>query len=210
MLDLIDHAVESLLRGLVPLSDDVDVSFDAPDRDWAGGVIHPTINAFLWNVSINTDQTHAGLERVVDGDGRVARRPPLPRVDCLYFVSAWTTDVRDEHGLLGAVLVALQPHGDIEPEHLPEPLREVKPLPGIRVASVQSEQRADFWTALGGRLKPGLDVAVTATVDVTALTKAGPPVLRYGFAVEDRYGTARTERHRMAGETAPSDEEESR
>ena len=37
----------------------------------------------------------------VEEEGGRRWRPPQPRVDCRYLVTAWTSEVRDEHRLLG-------------------------------------------------------------------------------------------------------------
>jgi len=58
---------------------------------------------------------------------------------------------------------------------------------------------ADVWSALGGELKPSLDLVVNAPFDVRKVRAAGPPVL-HPLDVEtrklDRDGTA--ERRRKA------------
>src|SRR2546429_143298 len=95
MLHLLDESLEAFLRAAVPLPKrEVDVSFAAPDRDWAARVSRPTVNLYLWDVRRNLDQRDGGMETVVGDDGRPQRRPPLPRVDCRYLVTAWTSAVQ--------------------------------------------------------------------------------------------------------------------
>ena len=51
MLELVDESLEAFFRAVVPLSaTDVDVSFDAPDRDWSAKLSRPTVNVFLWDI----------------------------------------------------------------------------------------------------------------------------------------------------------------
>lgn len=177
MLHLLDESLEAFLRAAVPLpTRDVDVVFDAPDGDWAVGVSRPTVDLYLWDVRPNLAQREFGEELVEKQDGKRFRRDPLPRVDCRYLVTAWTSEVRDEHSLLGAVLAALLLHRTIEPEHLLGPFATVRPLPSITLRSGDGSENSDFWSALGGQLKPGLDLVVTATLDVAALALVGPPV----------------------------------
>src|SRR5215470_12339843 len=108
MLHLLDESLEAFLRATVPLPRrEVDVSFEAPDRDWAAKVSRPTINLYLWDVRRNLSDRDFGVVTVHDENGKPHRRAPLPRVDCRYLVTAWTTDIRDEHSLLGATLAAL-------------------------------------------------------------------------------------------------------
>jgi hypothetical protein len=100
-------------------------------------------------------------------------------VDCRYLVTAWTSEVQDEHSLLGHTLAALLLHHTIEERYLQGAIAKVQPPPTIEVAATDGRDNSDFWSALGGQLKPGLDVVVTATVDAALLVAAGPPVDRY-------------------------------
>jgi Pvc16 N-terminal domain len=201
MLHLLDDSLEAFLRASVPLPRrEVDVSFDAPDRDWSARVSRPTVNLYLWDVRRNKDQREAGVEMVQGENGRPLRRPPLPRVDCRYLVTAWTSDVRDEHSLLGATLAALLVHPEVESKYLQGPYAGVKPVPTIEVAGTDGQDNSDFWSALGGQLKPGLDLLVTATVDAASLVAAGPPVFRYAVTTRRADTGARTsERRFVAG-----------
>ena len=177
MLHLLDESLEAYLRAVVPLSPRaVDIVFDAPDGDWAAGVSRPTVNLYLWDVRPNMIERHWGAELIAQADGTRVRRDPLPRVDCRYLVTAWTTEVRDEHSLLGSVLSALLLNPVIQPEHLRGPFATVRPLPTVLLRSGDGSENSDFWSALGGQLKPGLDITVTATVDAAAVVEAGPPV----------------------------------
>lgn len=202
MLNLLDEGLETFLRTEVPLPrTGIDVSFAAPDRDWGAGVTRPTVNLFLWDVRRNLSEREAGLP-LTSERGRRVRRPPLPRVDCRYLVSAWTSETPDEHALLGAVLASLLSHDEIAAEHLPDSYAAVRPLPSLSLGAVDGDDQSDFWSAVGGQLKPGLDLRITATVDAMALAAAGPPVLHYEIAVQGSAGQAnapRSARHFVAG-----------
>lgn len=177
MLHQLDESIEVFLRAAVPLpARDVDVAFDAPDGDWAARVSRPTVNLYLWDVRPNLDERYFGEELVEDDEGRRYRRDPLPRVDCRYLVTAWTTEVRDEHSLLGSVLAALLLHPEISAEHLRGVLATVRPVPSLSLRGGDGSENSDFWSALGGQLKPGLDLVVTATVDAAAMVAVGPEV----------------------------------
>jgi hypothetical protein len=177
MLHLLDESLETFLRAVVPLSTrDVDVVFEAPDGDWAAGISRPTVDLYLWDVRVNLSEREYGEQLLPGENGMRYRRDPLPRVDCRYLVTAWTTEVRDEHALLGRVLTALLLNPVIAVEHLRGPLSVVLPLPTLQLTSGDGSENSDFWSALGGQLKPGLDLMVTATVDAAAFAEAGPPV----------------------------------
>jgi hypothetical protein len=176
MLHLLDESLEAFLRAAVPLpARDIDVVFEAPDGAWAAGVSRPTVDLYLWDVRPNMSEREYGEELVSRDNGKRFRRDPLPRIDCRYLVTAWTSEVRDEHSLLGDVLAALLLHPAIGAEHLQGAFAEVRPLPGIRLRTGDGSENSDFWSALGGQLKPGLDLVVTATIDAAALAVAGPP-----------------------------------
>ena len=73
MLDLIDATLEAFFRATVPLSaQDVDVSFEPPDREWSAKLTRPTVNVFLWDIRRSTDRGQAGRR------GDRARRPARP------------------------------------------------------------------------------------------------------------------------------------
>jgi hypothetical protein len=177
MLHLLDESIEAFLRTAVPLPPrDVDVAFAAPDGEWAAGVSRPTVNLYLWDVRPNLSEREFGEELIEHEDGQRFRRDPLPRVDCRYLVTAWTTEVRDEHSLLGDVLAALLLHPVIDAEHLQGGFAAIRPLPRVHLRTGDGSENSDFWSALGGQLKPGLDLVVTATVDASLLVPVGAPV----------------------------------
>lgn len=189
MLNLLDDSLEAFLRAEVPLApSDVDVSFDAPDRDWGAAVTKPTVNLFLWDVRRNLDEREAGWT-VAEAEGKRVRARQKPRVDFRYIVTAWTSDVRDEHALLGSVLATLLEHGELPEQHLQGSYAPVRPLPSLDVAPPDGRDQAEFWEALGGQLKPGLDMVVTATIDAAQLAEAGPPVFRFRVEVNGNGAT---------------------
>jgi hypothetical protein len=180
VLHLLDASLEAFLRAEVPLSErQVDVSFEAPDDEWGAQVNRPTVNLFLWEVRSNFEERESGLSLEQQGEGKVFRTPPRPRIDCRYLLTAWTTDVKDEHQLLGSLLTALLTNQEIAPAYLQGDFARVRPIPALKVAQPKAQDDADFWRALGGQIKPGLDIVVTATVDLEPVREAGPPVERY-------------------------------
>jgi hypothetical protein len=177
MLHLLDETLEAFLRDVVPLpARDVDIAFDAPDGEWSAALsTRPTVDLYLWDIRPNLAEREYGEVILEEVDGRRYRRDPLPRVDCRYLVTAWTSEVRDEHSLLGDVLNALLLHPVIGNDHLRGGFTEVRPLPTLHLRSGDGSENSDFWSALGGQLKPGLDLVVTVTVDAALRAAAGPP-----------------------------------
>jgi len=200
VLHLLDESLEAFLRSEVPLAKrQIDISFEAPDSDWGATVTRPTVNLFLWDIRLSADEQHAGMELIEDEDGNKHRRPPHPRVACRYLVTAWTSEVRDEHQLLGSVLATFLGNGQIDPEFLAGPYGAIRPVPSIAVAGPDGRDNSDFWSALGGQLKPGLDLVLTATVDVKTLAEVGPPVERYLFTLTDTAGERSSEMSSVGG-----------
>ena len=64
MLELIDDALEAMFRATVPLAArDIDVSFEAPERDWSAKLTRPTVNLFLWDIRRSAEHARAGVEQ---------------------------------------------------------------------------------------------------------------------------------------------------
>ena len=176
MIRLLDESLEEMLRTEVPLpAADIDVAFDTPDDEWSNGITRPTVNAFLWDVRRSAKESRAGRITREEASG-VSYQTVPPRVAFRYHLTTWAADVRDEHQILGAMLVALLPIRQMPQRYLTEPLRAPLPAPDLRVAAHDAKDFVDFWSAMEGKLKAGLDVVVTATVDSNLVLPAGPPV----------------------------------
>ncbi len=187
MLHLLDETLETFLRSVVPLpARDVDIAFDAPDGEWSAALSsRPTVDLYLWDIRPNLTERDYGEMIVEEADGRKFRRTPLPRVDCRYLITAWTSEVRDEHSLLGDVLAALLLHPVIQAEHLQGVFSTVRPLPSLTLRSGDGSENSDFWSALGGQLKPGLDLVVTVTIDSALRAVTGPPTEKLEIRASD-------------------------
>jgi hypothetical protein len=173
-LHLIDVALEAWLRATVPLgATDVDVSFEAPDKEWSAKLSRPTVNVFLWDIRRSAKQERAGMEEV-ERDGQLTRRAPLPRVELHYVVTAWTTDHGDERAILGGLLRTVLAHPEIPLTYLPEPIQDLPPI-RVRLARAGDDE-PDFGTTLDGQLRPGLAMTIVAAIDTGVFTPAGPPV----------------------------------
>jgi Pvc16 N-terminal domain len=174
VLHLIDVALEGWLRATVPLSaQDVDVSFEAPDREWSAKLTRPTVNVFLWDVRRSSRREQSGIEEL-ERDGRIVRRPALPRVELRYVVTAWTTDHGDERAILGGLLRTVLAHPEMPATYVPTAIAD---LPAMRLLLARTgDDQPDFGTTLDGQLRPGLALTVVAAIDTGDYTPAGPPV----------------------------------
>lgn len=189
MLHLLDASMEEFLRREVPLDDRVDVAYDAPDNEWRSRVTRPTINLFVWDIRRNQYESQGGMD-LVERDNERFHRPTPPRIDFRYLITTWTSEIRDEHQLLGAILMACLRQPLIPLAYLQGALAEVRPVPRMQVARFDGAESSEFWSSMGGQLKASLDVIVTATVDASVMVKAGPPITSVGLgSMETRTGT---------------------
>jgi hypothetical protein len=184
----VDEVLKNLLSGGALHGSGINVAFDAPTRDWAARQNAPAINAYLYDIREDVNRRQRGHVAVVDERDVVVKRRQPPRWFRLsYLVTAWTKQPQDEHRLLSAVLATLIPREVIAPAELPGLLGELGLSVPLSVAGVQTEARslAEIWSALGGELKPSLDVMITAPFPAYPEYDAGPPVTE-GAAVRVR------------------------
>ena len=186
MIHEVDEALRRLLSGEALTGSDVDVVFDAPTKDWAARRNAPTVNLYLYDIREDLRRRERGLINEYDEDGAVTARHLPPRyIKLSYLLTAWTQRPEDEHRLLSALLSCLLGHESIPPELLEGPLADLAlPVPlTVALPPPQDRSFADVWTALGGELKPSLDVVVSAAVDAGRRHPAGP-LVREGLQVD--------------------------
>jgi hypothetical protein len=160
----IDETLEALLRAAVPLgATDVDVSFEAPDREWSAKLNRPTVNLFLWDIRRTIDHARTGMQQF-ERDGKMMQRLALPRAELRYLVTAWTTNLSDERDLLSGLLRVILSNPTAPVEFQPAVFEELS-SPLIRLAHGDTPQ-IDIFKTLEGQLKPGLDVIVTTEIDL--------------------------------------------
>ncbi len=166
MIQDVDDTVKELLVQKVPVDTSaIDIKFEMPTHDWATGVSKPTINAFLYDLREN-HELHSNA-RYLTRIGNLAseRRAPV-RVDLTYLITAWTTDVSDEHQLLGRILTTLLRY-PLLPDEVLKGTMQTQPLP-LQAWIAQPDRTPnawDFWSSLDGRLKAGISYAVTASLE---------------------------------------------
>jgi hypothetical protein len=175
--------VDSALRALIEREaigrGDVEVVFDAPTREWAGRRNSPTIDVYLYDIREDMRRRERGLLNEYDDQVRViARHLPPRHFKLSYLVTAWTQRPEDEHRLLSALLGCFLRFDALPEDVLTGSLAELGlPVP-VTVALPPPEDRAfaDVWSALGGELKPSIDLVVSAPVDTGQRYETGPPV----------------------------------
>jgi Pvc16 N-terminal domain len=178
------HDVDDALRKLV-LRDavsgsGVDISFEAPTKEWSARRTAPTINVYLYDVREDLDRREVEYEEVRDDDGKVvSRKPPPRRFKLAYLVTVWTQRPEDEHRLLSTLLACFLSYDALPTELVGGVLAEAQYRSLVTVALPTPADRslADVWSALGGELKPSLDLVVNAPFDTARVAAAGPPVI---------------------------------
>jgi hypothetical protein len=163
------HEVDSALLALIERdavgNGDVEIVFDAPTKDWAGRRNAPTIDVYLYDIREDLRRRERGLINEYDDANRIVARHLPPRFFKLsYLVTAWTQRPEDEHRLLSALLSCFLVNDALPADLLSGPLGDLGLPVAITVALPPPEDRAfaDVWSALGGELKPSLDVVVSA------------------------------------------------
>lgn len=178
MIPEVDRALQTLIEDEAIPGTEVQVCFDAPTKDWAARRNVPTVDVYLYDIREDLRRRQRGLFNEYDGERVRARRLPPRHFKLSYLVTAWTQRPEDEHRLLAALLGCFLRRDALPEEVLTGSLRDLSlPVP-VSIALPPPEDRsfADVWTALGGELKPSLDLVITAPTDTGRTYPAGPPV----------------------------------
>jgi hypothetical protein len=178
MIPDVDQALSDLLRSRAVPGGQVEISFEAPTRDWAAARNVPTVNAYLYDITEDAQRRAYGLSPMRDESGIVvARRRPIRYFRLSYLLTCWTRRPEDEHRLLAAVLACL-----IDTEALPVAdggaLASLGTPVELTVAAPADDSRstADLWSALGGNLKPSLNVTAVTPFPPELDGQVEPPV----------------------------------
>jgi hypothetical protein len=191
VIEEVDEALRALVRREALNGSDVDVAFDAPSKDWAARRNAPTVDLYLYDVREDMRRRDYVWELFRDQAGLpVEKRLPPRRFKLSYMVTAWTQRPEDEHRILSAVLACAVRHEAIPEEFLPTVLRELGIPIYMTIALPPPPERSigDIWSALGGELKPSLDLVVTSPVTV-----ADSPVIAPVVREEPRLRVTRPE-----------------
>ena len=177
MIGEVDEALRTLVREAVE-SPDVEVVLDAPTKDWAARRNAPTVDVYLYDLREDLRRrTRGELENRVEGKVSTRYQPPR-HFRLSYLVTAWTQRPEDEHRLLDAALRHLLRFDALPARVLDETLARAGARVPLFVGLPPPEDRgfADVWTALGGELKPSIDVVVDVPVLTPVSAPVGPPV----------------------------------
>lgn len=181
MIHDVDQLLEKLVKKDALNGSSVELVFEAPTKDWVARRSGPAVDLYLYDIREDLERRVPAWEDVKDAAGQQTtdRRLPPRRYRLAYLVTAWTQRPEDEHRLLSSLLSCFIRNAMLKPEELDGTLAEPNLPVYIDVAQPPSQDRslADVWSALGGELKPSLDVVVTAPMNVGRTAPYGPPVL---------------------------------
>jgi hypothetical protein len=199
VISQIDEALRALVRTEALNGAEVDVVLDAPTKDWAARRNAPTVNLYLYDIREDLRRRERGWAEERGADGHIVARRPSPRYFKMsYLVTAWTQRPEDEHQLLAALLRCFLRHDAMPDELVAGGLAETGLEVPITVGLPPPEDRAfaDVWSALGGELKPSLDVVVIAPVDTGLVYPAAPrPIDGTYLDVVDRVDGGHDDHH---------------
>jgi hypothetical protein len=188
------------------------IAFDRPGENFTPG--QTTVDLFLYDIRENLERRNAEplIQRV---KGQAKRHPPLMRVDCTYLVTAWPVGGAEialqEHRLLAQALQVLARSPTIAPCCLQDSLKgQEPPLPLIMSRTDVLKEPAEFWSAIGGRLRPSLSVTVTIGLEIFAekeLSLVISEAIRIGQRTggEQRLPPASEDRFRIGGRVLAED-----
>ena len=174
----LDEALRTLLKRELERHgfEGVDIAFDAPATDWSAKLTNPTVNLFLYDLRENLAAAD-GTTRDMRINGVTLSAPPPMRLEVTYSVTAWTKAVQDEHRLLSQVLAILFSHTSLPADLLDGRLASASLMRAIETeVGRPKEEKADFWTSIGGRYKASIDYAVKLEVESGMTFTRGPEV----------------------------------
>jgi hypothetical protein len=217
MIHEVDEALRNLIRREALNGADVEVTFDAPTKDWSARRNSPTVNVYLYDIREDLSRREVEYEEIRDGTGRVIeRRPPPRRFKLSYLITAWTQRPEDEHRLLAAVLGCFL-RRDALPEDVLVGALADQPyalITHVGLPPPQDRNLSDVWSALGGELKPSLDLLITAPFDPRRMVEVGPPVtaepvvtIHGPDAIQDTAGGRRGRKLPENGDASKKEEE---
>jgi hypothetical protein len=203
----LDEALRTLLKRELDKHgfEGVEIAFDAPSKEWSGKLTGPTVDLFLYDMREALDRAAATpSERRTNGTAIVSD-PPL-QLELTYAVTAWTKAVEDEHRLLSQVLAVLFSYSDV-------PSDVIAQNAGTTLARAETsvgrprEEKADFWTSVGGQYKASIDYVVQIVIESGATFVRGPEVRTTTIRTLQADGPRSTmeELHRIGGTVSDED-----
>lgn len=180
MIQDVDESLRALVKEEALGDNGVEIAFDAPTTEWVSRRNAPTVDLYLYDIREDLTRRQTRWLEIRDERGIVTERRLRPRWFRLsYLCTAWTQRPEDEHRLLSAMLSCFIRNETMPVELLGGSMEEVEDDVLLTAALPPTQDRsiADVWSAMGGEMKPSIDLIVTAAMPVERALTAGPPVL---------------------------------
>ena len=210
MIHDLDESLRNLLERDVANGSGVDIDFSAPTKEWVGKVSKPTLDVFLYDIREDLTRREVMFEDVRGEDGKVIeRRQPPRQFKYGYLITAWTKRPEDEHRLLSSVLGCFVQHERLPADVLHGSLEgsERPVITQVAIALDQDRTYSNIWGALGGELKPAINVVCIAPYEISRQLPFGPPVTEAPRISVGRPDTDETEQLRPRGRGAAESDE---
>lgn len=154
--------------GLPPELTSAQIVFDRPADPFDPG--QTAVDLFLYDIRENVDLRNNEPSISRQNGNAVITRQPL-RILCSYLVTAWpkggTDLILQEHRLLSQVLQVLSRYPIIPANFLQGSLKgQEPPLPMMTARADGLKNPAEFWNAIGNKLRPSLNVTVSISMNV--------------------------------------------
>lgn len=200
MLSALDQSLQDFLRAEVPLrTDDVDIVFAAPDKEWSSRLTRSTVNLFLFDVKRSTKRAVTG-STTRERDGVYSRVRIAPFVKVRYLVTVWTKEAADEHRVLGELLSLIAVAGEIPTQYLQGELADLGNAAELSLGTEDLNTFSNFWGPLGvpPRASIELNVVLPARAPIEKVVPAPPTEIESGLT--DQNEPSRTsQRRRVSG-----------
>lgn len=184
MIHDVDESLRTLVRREALNGSRVEIAFDAPTREWSARQNTPTVSLYLYDIREDVQRREVAWETVRGPDGIATQhRQPPRRFRLSYLITCWTQRPEDEHRLLSSLLACFLRYPVMPTDVLAGSLLDIQLplLTTIALPPPSDRSIADVWSALGGELKPSLDLVVTAPIDASTPIEAAPPVMEAPF-----------------------------
>ncbi|MFK7805048.1 MAG: Pvc16 family protein, partial [Anaerolineae bacterium] len=167
MFNDLDETLRQILIDDLPVkSGEIGIEFDQPKREWSARLSRPTVNLYLYDIRENAQLRNFQPQYAANGITSAARKRPPIRVDCQYIVTAWATDIVDEHRLMARAMQVFYRLGQIPPERLAGRLNQQPYALSTQVGSHDKlTNPAEVWSAMDNEVRPSLSLMVTLAMD---------------------------------------------
>lgn len=186
MINDLDSSIEQLLKLEIGDPLPFNLSFSIPDKKFSPvSSDKNTLDCYLYDIRENRELREVDPVVQRRSDGLVTHEYPPARVQLSYCITAWSPAspeapaidaTKDEHKLLSDVLRVFLKYPTLPPVALVGSLTgQQPPLPTTVILPDGTKTVNDFWTAIGGALRPSLDYKVTISMEFQNIV-TGPMV----------------------------------